>query len=1154
VASAGLATACLLCGGLVAVAYLAVKERIAGGASIRSATVTAEPLPDQRSAQSAAAFAGYDALASVDAADRDELHGIDSLLRAIEQAALDPDDTEKLREQFDSDRHVQRLIGHGLSRIGFADRLVLRRVDWFEADEGWARLRRVAVVRPTDDPQSRIVYVLSWSDEEDENEFRFWIARNGNRWKLYDWERLDLAMPESLRMAICCKYASSPLLTGYERWAEHIQAFHEAVADANDADHVRARSALQRAEGERVPPELRDYVYLVTAYHWQSLGDYKEALRCHDRIADPAGAPGTWFGRMSCLDADDPEQAAEYGRTYQDRVATTPGLCRILAGLYTRLERPQDARDQWRQVLRFEPEDPWAWGQWMGGAPADELPAMLTRLERLPAPAATIVQIGLQAGGEHPELLTLLVDTLRGKQPSAPATLRLAAWRHETRNELEEAAELYQTILAGPTDVETRNACFESLANISTSLGREVEAYEAAPDTDAAFDHFAYLHDEGELADAAMRRIVAMHRERRPQHAAAWLWEAHFAIDDQRFAEAENTLRQFLEANEDEDWQTQARSHLARCLYKAGRWQEAYDTLPPASERFDQLAWEAQADQRWDIVRGLLDRYRLAAPDDPDLAGVEGILAEHEFRWTDALRHFRRAAELHHRARDGADDSYFPYAYRQRVAVFRAGDWLAEYQQAGDPHNVFVELADELLRRQDWVSFDALAEAHRQRHPGDPRLKLKESEAAWWRADYAACAELSAAVIAARPDEDVVSAWQWREVRGRWLASLQRLGRLAEAQAVLEQAERDKAPPLDARAGLAVVAAGTGRTDEAISLSLRAAEELADAHVFYASETFGRLFLDPTFAPLHDLFPLQPSPSVQLDAVLHLASPMDLSEEFLRQAWHDAGGDETVAPVALLTDHPRGTAAFAFPVGHRAAWVAWGRGRFDDSVPAGPDVPLAGVLLNAGGWVAAGRLSWTYQGASGEAALQRRLACLLAGDRAALAANNGYGPHIAADAAIMAAWQVNGDPHAALTTTIPAGDGDGSARLAKLLMVEYPSDSGQESLDEHRAAMVAAREFERALNAAAIGQRDQGQPLRVRFDIGQSPIVEPLWISVGKSTISYGVWTFDGLLESGSRALRLLRGGLPVRIDNDQVRAFRAGDGPEVARPNRIGQ
>jgi hypothetical protein len=115
--------------------------------------------------------------------------------------------------------------------------------------------------------------------------------------------------------------------------------------------------------------------------------------------------------------------------------------------------------------------------------------------------------------------------------------------------------------------------------------------------------------------------------------------------------------------------------------------------------------------------------------------------------------------------------------------------------------------------------------------------------------------------------------------------------------------------------------------------------------------------------------------------------------------------------------------------------------------------------------------------------------------------------------------------------------------------VDYFDDEAAATLDEHVAQATARRAFERALNDAARACRDSDQPLEVQFDLGDEPVYEPLWITVRQVELNYGDWTFAGPLLEGSRAVPLLRAGLPQRLNAYEVTAFRTAGGPLIQRP-----
>jgi tetratricopeptide (TPR) repeat protein len=1190
-AIAGLGVVLLLFAGLVGAGLLAYRASMVG-----ATRVTKEPAAGEASRQSAAAFSGFDALTDSSAlapADRNDRQAIERLLRALETAASMPENRQIFQARFDLDRHIQRIADAGLIRLRLVDRRSLRQNLKHSAEPYWARLTLIQIVQPTDDPDSRIVYVIGrMADDNEDFEARLWIGLNGDEWKLYDWERLDHGLPESRRYAILLKHERGPLINGYSRWAELI------AAALNHDDPLRARATLRLAEDTAVPPEMQDYVWLLTAYHWQAIGANDEALRCYQRIVNPPSVPGMWFGQMSCLSDSDPTQAVELGLRYQRRVGPSPSLCRLLASLLARTGRREESLAQWRKLLEFEPSDMAAWSALLQDTAAEGRPALLARLDRLPAPADTAAALALDIGWRNEEVLRILVDYARSTRPDSPSARRLEAYQRQVTGDLEGAAELYQALLAGPADQQTREACQEAQVGMSAELGQEVEVYQSAADPAAAFETFGYMADEGEIADVAMRKIVELHRERFPDDVDGVLRAARLAIDDLRPDEAERLLRALIEkrdpadetaeldaeqeTTEQEDAEQydaeqsdteqdatrqRAIALLASALHGAGRWREAYESWPPRRERFSQLAWECQSRHQWSDLRALVDLHRQHEPGDPRLAEVEGQLAEQARDWNAALGWYRRAGELA-AAEAGPDEMEI---VRQRFhwqilnAAVAAGQWPEYYRQAFDRREAFRELAERLAQRADWDHLAELSKEHAAREPDDPWPAYFQVRACWSREDFEGCAQRAAALLQQRPLPQLEPG-TWNAVQLWWLASLRRLDRLEEARPLLSQPVDASTSPTNATLCLAFLEAAAGNHAEATALASRWIDQQYGTHDIYHDAEFGRLFWSPEFEELQQRHPPGLSIHAWKLALLYFQDPPAMDEERVRQAWLACGGAGDVAPVALAGDVPGVLGALVFPE-VTGVWVAWGEGRPADWSPGDPAAPLAKTWESATGWLAAGTFGG-YDGTAERGRLARELAIKLAEGRAVLAAESEIDPHFPASAAVLSVWQQDGQtpPLAArLVTDLAGADiADLGSRtlddaltpasttlptVSGLLEMQYHDPDQPATLDEHRARRTAHRAFDRALDQAARALQTQSASLALQVEIGGGPARERLWIDGASAKRSYGNWTFSGALTTASRAAPMLRTGLPVEVSAYSVLAFRAGDAPPVERP-----
>jgi hypothetical protein len=262
--------------------------------------VTAIGEPAASRAEAVRAFSEFDAF---DARQKQptpdakaEQEAILALLRRLEESVAQADEAQ-FRSEVDVARFVKRIELSG-SVAGWrqSELRALRSQlkDSVDSEPSWARLVVTATITPRDDSNTRVVYAYGWDTSGGEHsEHRLWLGRDGSNWKLYDWERLDLGMPESRRWGLYLKYGESPLLEGHNRWANTLQEVDRLVAQG---ERELAKEKLRFAETQSAPPVLGDFLWMLTGHRWLSLGESAEAERCYRQIHSPISSPGAYLG------------------------------------------------------------------------------------------------------------------------------------------------------------------------------------------------------------------------------------------------------------------------------------------------------------------------------------------------------------------------------------------------------------------------------------------------------------------------------------------------------------------------------------------------------------------------------------------------------------------------------------------------------------------------------------------------------------------------------------------------------------------------------------------------------------------------------------------------------------------------------------------
>lgn len=189
--------------------------------------------------------------------------------------------------------------------------------------------------------------------------------------------------------------------------------------------------------------------------------------------------------------------------------------------------------------------------------------------------------------------------------------------------------------------------------------------------------------------------LNGLHAAKRPNDPELRLWKAvvlsasnEVAKADAELAAAMKTLKPpatGLRMTPPGEWKNRQvrewgwdayRRLRTRCLLKLGKWQQAYDDLPPAEDTFDQLAahFHAEADQF--ALGELIERHAKRVPTDPELIFWRGVVDFLKKNYGPALKRFKE-----HRTKIGKEAPHRfaveEYSLRTLIRLDRPDDALA---------------------------------------------------------------------------------------------------------------------------------------------------------------------------------------------------------------------------------------------------------------------------------------------------------------------------------------------------------------------------------------------------------------------------------------------------------------------------------------------
>ncbi len=1061
------------------------------------------------------------------------------------ESATRADDKKALRKLIDVPRLFARVVQTGkMTPRSRAERVDLQMQvgDSIEPSHFWKRLQVAGIVPVADAPETRVVYVVGRKDEDDsQTEVRFWVARHRGGWKVYDWERLDLAMRESLSFAVIARHTQLGTLNDVNLRNAALVKFRK---ERDAGDHAAARTTLLGVESLRRPPEFTDYDNVVNGYYWLSMSANDDAARCFEKVSHPEEAPGAWFGLMLARRWSRPQQALSAAEKYEAALGRSVTLCETKAQILAQLGRKSEAAAEWSRVLRIDANRKAALNELLVLLPERDKGTFAVQLDKTTDPVQTARDVATMIAWRDEAALTFLIDYVRSRRPAAPELKSLAALKHAVAGDHAQAAEAQLQLLLAETDAEKQREHATSYLSAMTQLGRVVEGFDTLPLAvqPAALEELAYpfMEDESDLSRGEFEQVLARFRQRHPDDLPSVAHVVGLALRDKHYDEAERDVRAALKrldeqaskngtpekppngppgmrgADNDAALRLSLQRQLATALCRLGRIDEAW-SLVPAESRFQELAWIVESDGPSDRLSDLIRLQEANQPNDPDVHFSRGRLAERAGRTDEAIAEYRQALTKS----AGKTPWKFQHALRHLLTV--TDRWQEYFDSPAYDDTQLESLAADLVRSRKWQSFDELMN-RRLDSPGRARLASPASEAAWERQRYADCAEFCA--LALKSSDSNLPEWQRGRLRERQLAALLRQKNFDQAKALATQFRDEKVDPL----APAIVCAAAGDFADALAIAKASAEEAGSASKLYHHSEVGGIFVRDEFASLHEKFPVEfPYFAFTRTAVVLLKSPSEIDERQLADIAKQAIGPGSTAEVQSLTAHNPRLRAYRIGdgVGSASLWLVAGTGWFDSgwTLPesVADDSPeqtaLRTAIAESGGYLMIGIAGWTDADREQLSDAARRLTRrLIDPSTVAVQLDQNYELHAPHDT-LLDQWM----------ESRPVGDR--SHHLALRLRYESPD------------TIVSSRQFQHELTLAARAfQKDDTAPLEIIIASIADPVLDPLTIRVTRVSRNYNSFAFDGVLQTSSLSLPELRAGLPMHIGQHLIQAWRSGD------------
>lgn len=596
-----------------------------------------------------------------------------------------------------------------------------------ELPQGFRRFR-IADVSAGTEPEEVVVCLHVWREDDFAEPMRFWLAREGLGWKVFDWERLRIGLRRSTLVALQISPAMSPPHRALANIVQQTNQFDRLFREGN---REQAYLALQQAQQglNAIGPSIEaDQARVTVADALLRTGQTVEAYALYKAVQSPEQVPGAVYGQAVCL-----YSASRAGRAlveinrFEQMLGPGPLVHRLRAELLTSLKRRSEASEEWIKVRQVDPEASVLESLAIALGP-DQLDRLAEFLDRTTEPAAAaealLVHYRIQ---NHFPIQKWLADYIESQHPDSARAFAAQATVSAAENDFEGAMRLMKQAIAATSDDEQRTGYVTRSRGYAWSAGKEQELLEGAEQAKEVFQQFVSdpedRYEEREVAGSPrLRSFVQKFLERFPNDPDANFALGEMLQQEEKLPEAEVAFRKAA-ANAEPELEASITQRLQSIAIAQGKAIEQYRAAP-SSEKFLELAEPLRWTTNTRYLADLVVAHRTNFPTDPSLRVYEAIVARNEGRFEDAYVIYR--SMVHEVDPDTGQPLANPHDPTFRAgwleAAAAAGRLREVYEEADPPGSAFNEVASQLRTNNDWSGLQQIIALHGQRSPGDPQI------------------------------------------------------------------------------------------------------------------------------------------------------------------------------------------------------------------------------------------------------------------------------------------------------------------------------------------------------------------------------------------------------------------------------------------------
>lgn len=519
------------------------------------------------------------------------------------------------------------------------------RSGWFKPGNGvldwnWSKVTRAGV---SENGRFAVAFVShAGEDGLSRRRFRWWLVKQADGWKVYDFESLDNGLRTSWLIATV---AANP--DRLPAWQSATNYLLVACTKLKQEDYDGASEYLLLARDASLPREFDAWRSALLGFCEAGLENYESALEHFERaLALNDDMPMARYGRGRSLFAlGDYNAAIKDLRWYTVIIGSDPIALIDLGDCYSWLDRYDDARKAYTQSL----EDTPSWGAVAGLA-------LCLKEEELPLLGEWFLKLKNRAA----DYLSLMENLYYERDMNAAAQAITEAYAPVAGDDAHpvyfsgrflydegkaaEAAAAFKAALNG-LPAEELNDCREWYWYAMYDIGKSLEALAEAKDATlatGAFEAMARRHLKDGDAEGLHALCEARAKTIEPD-AGLLFYQAEVAYLRDDWAGAEKLFRAGLVLKPSEDsFGTGLRHGLIDVMQQQDRALEAYLEFAEVADTFSYLQGLLSDAGKAEPLAAIIEAHGKTKPGDLSLVRARGNLAWLKQEWKTAAAEYQR--------------------------------------------------------------------------------------------------------------------------------------------------------------------------------------------------------------------------------------------------------------------------------------------------------------------------------------------------------------------------------------------------------------------------------------------------------------------------------------------------------------------------------